>query len=73
MIMKSVKKYKQAIATTIILFLIILIYLLVSIISETLDFHLYFGWKEVRVNSTMSFKVPDNWGTGREKWLIVFL
>ena len=48
MIMKLVKKYKQAIATTIILFLIILIYLLVSIISETLDFHLYFGWKEVR-------------------------
>lgn len=70
--MKSVKKYKQAIATTIILFLIILIYLLVSIISETLDFHLYFGWKEVRVNSTMSFKVPDNWKQGEKNGLLYF-
>ena len=72
MIMKLVKKYKQAIATTIILFLIILIYLLVSIISETLDFHLYFGWKEVRVNSTMSFKVPDNWEQGEKNGLLYF-
>ena len=71
MIMKLVKKYKQAIATTIILFLIILIYLLVSIISETLDFHLYFGWKEVRVNSTMSFKVPDNWEQGEKNGLLI--
>ena len=70
--MKSVKKYKQAIATTIILFLIILIYLLVSIISETLDFHLYFGWKEVCVNSTMSFKVPDNWEQGEKNGLLYF-
>ena len=70
--MKLVKKYKQAIATTIILFLIILIYLLVSIISETLDFHLYFGWKEVRVNSTMSFKVPDNWEQGEKNGLLYF-
>ena len=67
-----IKKYRQTIITTITLFLIILFCLLASVVFECLDLHMYFGWKEIHINNSLSFKVPDNWESGKKNGLLYF-
>lgn len=72
MTMNFFKKYSQSIITIIIIFLIVLIYLFTSVILESLDFHMYFGWKEIHINDSISFKIPGNWESGKKDGLLYF-
>ena len=67
-----IKKYRQTIITTITLFLIILFCLFASVVFECLELHMYFGWKEIHINNSLSFKVPDNWESGKKNGLLYF-
>lgn len=67
-----IRKYLQAIITLIIIIAIIVGYQLISIITDVLDLHLYFGWKEIKVNDSFSLKIPENWELEEENELLYF-
>lgn len=72
MIMNFIKKYRQAFITIIIIFIILLFCLFTSVISKSLDLHMYFGWKEININDSMSFKIPGNWESSKKDGLLYF-
>lgn len=72
MTINFVKKYSQAMITIIIIFLILLFYLFTSVISKSLDLHMYFGWKEIHINDSMSIKIPGNWESSKKNGLLYF-
>ncbi len=69
---KFIKKYLQSIITIIIIIFIILGYKLTYIVTDILDLHLYFGWQEIKLNNSFSFKIPGNWVQGEKNGLIYF-
>lgn len=66
------KKYRQSIITSIIIIVIIASYQLISIVTEILELHLYFGWKKIEVNNSFSFKIPGDWEQGEKNGLLYF-
>lgn len=69
---KFIRKYFQAIITLIIIVVVVLCYLAVSVVADVLDLHLYFGWKEIKVNDSFSVEVPNSWELGEENGLLYF-
>lgn len=72
MIINFIKKYSQVIITIIIISLIILSCLFTSVICDSLDLHMYFGWKEISINDSISFKIPGNWESSKKDGLLYF-
>lgn len=67
-----IKKYKQAITAIIIVLLILMFCLFAYVISECLDLHMYFGWEDVHINNSVSFKIPDSWESSKKNGLLYF-
>lgn len=53
-------------------FIAIILTLFIScFVIDMLDFHIYWGWKDVKVNN-ITFKVPQYWEQGEKNGLIYF-
>lgn len=70
--MTNFKKHHKTtvaiIATVIVAIICTLAYLFLTLI----DFHFYFGWKDVKLSNTISIKVPNDWNVSKENGLIYF-
>lgn len=70
--MTNFKKHHKTtvaiIATVIIAIICTLAYFFLTLI----DFHFYFGWKDVKLGNTISIKVPNDWNVSKENGLIYF-
>lgn len=70
--MTNFKKHHKTtiaiIATVIVAIICTLAYFFLTLI----DFHFYFGWKDVKLSNTISIKVPNDWNVSKENGLIYF-
>lgn len=69
---KFIKKYLQSIITIVVILFIVLAYQMTCIVANLFELHLYFGWQEVKMNNSLSFKVPGDWTQGEKNGLIYF-
>lgn len=67
-----IKKYQQSAITIVIIILMICVYQLFCFVSDVSDLHLYTGWQEVKVNKSLSIKVPSNWEKNEKCGLLYF-
>lgn len=69
---RILRKYLQTIITIIVLVCIIVVCCITNMFLQSIDFHWYFGWKEVNLNDKVSIKVPSNWEQSKQNGLIYF-
>lgn len=69
---RILRKYLQTIITIIVLVCIIVVCCITNMFLQSIDFHWYFGWKEVNLSDEVSIKVPSNWEQSKQNGLIYF-
>lgn len=70
--MTNLKKHHKATIAIIVTVIIAIICTLAYLFLNLIDFHFYFGWKDVKLSNTISIKVPNDWNESKENGLIYF-
>lgn len=66
------KKHHKATVAIIVTVIIAIICTLAYFFLNLIDFHFYFGWKDVKLSNTISIKIPNDWNESKENGLIYF-
>ena len=66
------KKHHKATVAIIVIVIVAIICALAYLFLNLIDFHFYFGWKDVKLSNTISIKVPNDWNESKENGLIYF-
>ena len=66
------KKHHKATVAIIVIVIVAIICALAYFFLSLIDFHFYFGWKDVKLSNTISIKVPNDWNENKENGLIYF-
>ena len=70
--MTNLKKHHKATIAIIVTVIVAIICTLAYLFLNLIDFHFYFGWKDVKLSNTISIKVPNDWNESKENGLIYF-
>ena len=66
------KKHHKTTVAIIVTVIVAIICALAYFFLNIIDFHFYFGWKDVKLSNTISIKVPNDWNESKENGLIYF-
>ena len=70
--MTNFKKHHKTTVAIIVTVIVAIICTLAYFFLNLIDFHFYFGWKDVKLSNTISIKVPNDWNVSKENGLIYF-
>ena len=70
--MTNLKKHHKTTVAIIVTVIVAIICTLAYLFLNLIDFHFYFGWKDVKLSNTISIKVPNDWNESKENGLIYF-
>lgn len=70
--MTNFKKHHKTTVAIIVTVIVAIICTLAYLFLTLIDFHFYFGWKDVKLSNTISIKVPNDWNVSKENGLIYF-
>lgn len=70
--MTNLKKHYKTTVAIIVTVIVAIICTLAYLFLNLIDFHFYFGWKDVKLSNTISIKVPNDWNESKENGLIYF-
>ena len=70
--MTNFKKHHKTTVAIIATVIVAIICTLAYFFLNLIDFHFYFGWKDVKLSNTISIKVPNDWIESKENGLIYF-